>query len=192
MKDLKLECSCGKVTGVVRDVEPGCGNRLVCYCKDCQHFADYFKNSENILNKCGGTEILQIHPSSIKIDHGFEYISCLKLSDKGLFRWFTSCCQTPIGNTVGLHIPFVGLIHSIIAPNQELDHKIGPIIGSLYVEHATGKISGELKIGKSKVALLFRVMRKVFVWKVSGKGSPNPFFDKNANPIAQPDSIHSQ
>jgi hypothetical protein len=28
-----------------------------------------------------------------------DAMGCLRLSDKGVFRWYTDCCRTPIGNT---------------------------------------------------------------------------------------------
>ncbi|GMM83991.1 DUF6151 family protein [Pseudoalteromonas sp. MTN2-4] len=186
MENLKLKCKCGEVTGVVSNVKPGCGNRLVCYCEDCRNFAKQFNKTDDILNEFGGTEIFQIDPSRITINHGLENISCLKLSNKGLYRWYASCCQTPIGNTVGLNLPFVGLIHSFIASDQNIDFKIGPIIGSVYTEHATGNPSDELKAGKSKVSLLFTILRKLLIWKILGKGSPNPFFHKDGKPIVEP------
>ena len=37
--DLPLRCDCGAWRGVLRSVEPGRGNRCVCYCDDCQSFA---------------------------------------------------------------------------------------------------------------------------------------------------------
>jgi hypothetical protein len=190
VEDLKLKCNCGKVTGVVRNVEPSSGNRLVCYCQDCRNFAEYCNYSDDILNEFGGTDIFQIHPSNMTISHGLESVTCLRFSEKGLYRWFTSCCQTPVGNTAGLHLPFVGLIHSFIASDQNVDSKIGPVIGSVYTEQATGNPSDKLTMGKSKVGLLFRIIGKLFIWKVLGKGSPNPFFDKNGNPIVEPNLVH--
>ena len=191
MVDLELKCKCGQVSGVVGNVAPGCGNRLVCYCKDCRNFAKYCNNSDDILDEFGGTEIFQIHPSNMKIDHGIESISCIRFSNKGLYRWVTSCCRTPIGNTVGLHLPFVGLIHSFIAPDQDVDSKIGPIMGSVHTEYAIGTTSDALQMGRSKISLLFRVMRKLFIWKVLRKGRPNPFFDGNGNPIVEANLVRS-
>jgi hypothetical protein len=189
VEELKLKCNCGEVTGVISDVKPGCGNRLVCYCEDCRNFAKYINCDANILNDFGGTEIFQISPSLISIRRGLENVSCLRLSEKGLYRWFTSCCNTPIGNTAGLHLPFVGVIRSFIASDQDIDSKVGPIVGSLYTEHATGNLPDELKVGKSKIGILFRILRKLLIWKVLKKGIPNPFFDLHGNPIVEPKII---
>ena len=62
--NLKLACSCGKVTGLVHDAEPGKGNRIVCYCKDCQAFAKAVEREEDTVNQYGGTDIYQVAPSS--------------------------------------------------------------------------------------------------------------------------------
>ena len=41
--DLPLRCSCGAVTGTLRGVASRRGNRLVCYCDDCQSFAHFLR-----------------------------------------------------------------------------------------------------------------------------------------------------
>ncbi len=49
---------------------------------------------------------------------------------KGLMRWYASCCNTPIGNTMATSaMPFIGLIHACIdAPTGAL----GPIRGRAF------------------------------------------------------------
>lgn len=45
-----------------------------------------------------------------------ENLACLRLTDKGLLRWYSTCCQTPIGNTsANWKISFVGQSISIDA-----------------------------------------------------------------------------
>ena len=31
---------------------------------------------------------------------GKDRLACMSLSDKGMLRWYTTCCNTPIGNTM--------------------------------------------------------------------------------------------
>jgi hypothetical protein len=58
-----LRCRCGTVSGWVK--EPRSANRVVCYCKDCQAFA-YFLGQENqILDERGGSEVIQILPKNL-------------------------------------------------------------------------------------------------------------------------------
>ena len=41
---------------------------------------------------------------------GQHRIVGLRLTPKGLFRWYASCCNTPVGNTLTPAIPFVGIV----------------------------------------------------------------------------------
>lgn len=189
MTDLTLKCNCGKVAGVVHDVKPGCGNRLVCYCKDCQAFANHFGRDSGTLNEYGGTEIFQIAPALMDIQQGFEHVACLRLSEKGLYRWYASCCNTPIGNTVGLKLPFVGVIHSFISSEQDIDSKIGPVIGSVHEKYATDELPAELKSPKSQAGIMLSFIGKFLLWKIQGKATPNPFFDDQGNPVAEPSVV---
>jgi len=77
VEDLKLKCNCGKVTGILFNVKPRCGNRLVCYCKDCRNFAKYFDNADDILNEFGGTEIFQILLEE-SIFNTVSFIKCMR------------------------------------------------------------------------------------------------------------------
>ncbi len=187
--DLALKCRCGKVTSVVRDVTPNCGNRLVCYCRDCQAFANHLERGSDTLNAYGGTEVFQIPPSMVDIRQGFEYVSCLRLTDKGLYRWFASCCNTPIGNTVSSKLPFISLIHTFISPDQDLDSKIGPVIGSVNVKYALGELPQELKGSKSQFSIILRAIRLLLAWKLTGKSNPNPFFDKQGKTVVKPSIV---
>jgi hypothetical protein len=38
-------------------------------------------------------------PAHVKLGAGTDALRCLRLSDKGVLRWYTDCCRTPIGNT---------------------------------------------------------------------------------------------
>lgn len=44
--DLPLRCSCGALRGVLRGMSPARGNRVVCYCRDCQAFAHFLDRDE--------------------------------------------------------------------------------------------------------------------------------------------------
>jgi len=63
MQDLALQCECGQVRGVVEKVKPASGNRLTCYCSDCQAFAHHVRPKGGVLNAQGGTEIFQVSPA---------------------------------------------------------------------------------------------------------------------------------
>ena len=59
-----IRCRCGTLTGYVSD--PGRARRGVCYCRDCQAYAHFLRNTGGILDEKGGTDVvatLQKHVS---------------------------------------------------------------------------------------------------------------------------------
>jgi Family of unknown function (DUF6151) len=112
--DLPLRCRCGAVRGRATDLSPRTGNRVVCYCDDCQAFAVYL-GREDVLDERGATDIFQMTPAQLTLTSGAELLQCMRLSETGMYRWYTACCNTPVGNTMGApRLPFVGLIHCFV------------------------------------------------------------------------------
>ena len=185
MSNLKLQCECGTVKGHVADVTPEMGNRIVCYCGDCRTFATHLGKATQTLDEAGGTEMFQIPPAKFQITEGKEHIACLKLSPKGLNRWYTKCCNTPIANTVDPGIPFFVLIHTFMASEQNTDRLIGPIVGNVRPEGATKEIPNSPHKHTGKFSLALRAVLKLIWWKITGQGSPNILFE-NKHPFVKP------
>jgi sRNA-binding protein len=83
---------------------------VVCYCDDCQAFAHALGCADRVLDANGATEIFQISPARVEFSAGRERLACLRLRRAAL-RWYTSCCRTPVGNTLASRqVPFVGLV----------------------------------------------------------------------------------
>ena len=108
-KEVQVRCRCGEVVGVVTNASPQKVNRVICYCDDCQAFAHQLGRAD-LLNAQGGSDIVQVAPASLTFTKGQNRIAGVRLTPKGLFRWHTTCCNTPVGNTLGPAIPFVGLV----------------------------------------------------------------------------------
>jgi hypothetical protein len=172
--ELPLRCTCGRVRGVALDLSPASVNRVVCYCDDCQAFARFLERAD-VLDAAGGTDVVQLAPAQVRIDEGADALRCVRLSPKGLHRWYTDCCRTPVGNT-SPRFPFVGLIHSFIDPAAACDELVGPPIGVVHDRFATGAIP-PLPHRVSMPTLILRVVKNMGSWWISGKGSPSPFFD---------------
>src|SRR5262249_14193468 len=102
--DLPLRCECGHVRGVASEVSPSTGCRVVCYSKNCQAFARFLERAA-VLDAAGGTDIFQMPPGRMKITAGMHAVRCLRLSNRGIYRWYADCCRTPIGNTAGPRVP---------------------------------------------------------------------------------------
>jgi hypothetical protein len=122
-----LHCRCGTLKGYV--VHSAGVNRCVCYCRDCQAFAHFLGRPGEILDARGGTDVIQTRPANVIFTQGRDALACMRLTERGLLRWYAACCNTPIGNTLANHrVSFVGLVHSCLeGPGASLDDSFGPI-----------------------------------------------------------------
>ncbi|MFT2110812.1 DUF6151 family protein [Marinomonas sp. 2405UD68-3] len=187
MNDLILQCQCKAVKGKVHGIAPSSGNRLVCYCGSCQKFANYLHS--DVLNTHGGSDVFQIAPSFLSIEEGVEHIKSLKLTDKGVCRWYAGCCNTPIGNTVNSKVPMVGILQSFIAKNQNIDEIIGVPLGNVFVKQLGTPLPSDLRGQLSEKRVVFRMIRKILAWKIMGWGAPNLFYDALGKPIVKPHRV---
>jgi hypothetical protein len=177
-QNVELRCRCGNVRGRVTDASATTVNRVVCYCDDCQAFLHHLGRAD-LLDAHGGTNIVQVAPSSLTFHHGAEYIVGLRLSPKGLYRWYASCCKTPLGNTVGPAIPFVGIVAQAFDGGNDgrgADGYFGPPVGAIQGKYAVGTApEGSTKLN---LRLLARALRKILGWRLTGRTWPHPFFDR--------------
>src|SRR5262245_55678597 len=93
-RQVEVRCRCGQVGGVVTDPSPHTVNRMVCYCDDCQAYAHQIGRAD-LLNDRGGSDVIQIAPAALRFTKGQDRIEGLRLTPKGLYRWYAKCCNTP-------------------------------------------------------------------------------------------------
>jgi hypothetical protein len=176
------------VRGVARDVSPRGGLRFVCYCQDCQAFARFLQRTD-VLDAAGGSDIYQMPPGRFRLDAGADALRCVRLSDRGVLRWYTDCCRTPVGNTAGARFPVIGVIHSIMdhqADGRARADVLGPPLCRIYARSATGPLPPDappppsLRVFGWRASLMLR-------WSVRGLARPSPFFDaRTGAPRAEP------
>lgn len=185
-----IRCHCGNLKGTL-----SCNqelNRCVCYCADCQAFARFLKREPEILDEMGGTSILQTIPAHVKFTEGTEHLACIRLTPNGLLRWYTTCCNTPIGNTLPTpHLPFIGLIHTCLSSDPtSLDEAFGSSRMYIYTKSAIGepkpKSSGVL-------AGTLRVVGMMLKSRLNGSYKLTPFFHvETGTPIVVPKVLNEQ
>jgi hypothetical protein len=183
--DVKLKCQCGEVQGVAMNATPSSGNRVVCCCSDCQRFAEYLGQEDATLDEFGGTDIYQTSQSQVKISSGAEHLRCMRLSQKGLLRWYTGCCNTPIGNTLSAGVPFIGLIHSFMQLENNRSDVIGPVRAHVQIQHARGAPTYPHSSDKFPLGITLRIARKMLLWKIKGMHKPSEFFDASGKAISK-------
>lgn len=173
-RDVELQCRCGQVHGWLRGASPGTCNRVVCYCDDCQAFLHHLGRAD-LLDEHGGSDIVQVAPAAIAFDRGADQIAGVRLTAKGLHRWYARCCHTPLGNTLTPALPFVGIVVAGLvrqAPDEAFGAARGRILGKYAVgEPPPGSRSPNLR-------LLVRALGKMLGWKLRGRTWPHPFFDR--------------
>jgi len=164
--------------GAVTNASPQTVNRVVCYCDDCQAFAQQLGRAD-LLDAQGGSDIVQVAPASLTFVKGQDRIAGLRLTPKGLFRYHTTCCNTPVGNTLSPAIPFVGIVaQAFDRDGQHADQVFGAPAGAIFGKCAIG----EPPAGSTglNLPLMLRAIAKVLGWRLTGQNWPNPFFRSNS------------
>jgi hypothetical protein len=187
--DAKLRCRCGEVTGKVSDASPSTLNRVICYCSDCQAFAHYLGRAD-LLDTHGGSDIVQVAPASVTLDRGTMRIAALRLSEKGPYRFYTSCCKTPVGNMAGPAIPFIGIVAQAFEGDaRSRDELLGKPTGGIHGQDAVGTAPPGTR--KVRPRIMIRAIRLVLGWRLSGRAWPHPYFDRGANAPKYPVKVLS-
>lgn len=182
MKQHPLRCRCGTIQGVIKN--PQRGNRVVCYCKDCQAFARFLGREKETLDARGGSEVIQVIPADVTFNQGVDSLACVRLTEKGMIRWYAACCRTPIGNTLeNFKISFVGLLHDCLE-TAPLEESFGPVRSYVNPQGAYGTPPPRSEGVWSTVWWFIRTISKA---RVSGDYRHTPFFRMDTGKaIAQP------
>jgi hypothetical protein len=149
---------------------------MTCYCSDCQAFLHQLERAD-LLDAQGGSDIVQVAPAAITFLQGSGEIVGLRLTPKGLYRWYSRCCRTPLGNTLGPAIPFVGIHSAAFAyAAADIDGVFGPTQGAVWHQFAIGGIpKGMAKAGLRTIA---KITGLILGWRISGRTWPHPYFDR--------------
>ena len=169
-QDISLRCTCGQFRAVIHAPGPATDNHGICYCTDCQAFPRHLGQAARCLDAAGGTAIYQTQPSKVKITSGAEHLSVLRLAPKGLYRWHTSCCDTPICNTMGSpKLSFVGFLTC----NFD-DTTLPPIAFRYKKDQALQPVDAP---SGSLAAFAFKTAKNMLRARVTGRWKNTPFFE---------------
>src|SRR5436309_3476922 len=112
MTSIELRCACGEVRGTA-DFSFASQVHVHCHCGDCRAYADW-------LGRDDAREVVQTTPARVRITSGASHVRCVKRSEKGLLRFYATCCKTPLANsTRGARAPFVGLMCCTLATRDD-------------------------------------------------------------------------
>ncbi|WP_425038385.1 DUF6151 family protein [Primorskyibacter sp. S187A] len=175
---LKLSCPCGRTHWIVS--APRSGTRLTCYCADCQTAARHVE--ADVLDEGGGSDILQVAAHQLSVEGA--PLALMRLSPKGLFRWHTSCCNTPVANSLPFpHLSFAGVLLANAQSGQDTLPKTAAVVNTVYAKGRPGVPAKDRGMGRSVIAFF----RRSLAARMSGKWRETPFFTGPPwTPVAPP------
>ncbi|MEM7016305.1 MAG: DUF6151 family protein [Pseudomonadota bacterium] len=186
---LTIRCACGAVRGIAHHVTIKEVNRVVCYCRHCQAYANFLGRAEQVVDAQGGTEMLHLSPRHLDINNGLEHIACVHFTEKGALRWYAKCCNTPIANTLqNVRMPFMAVIHTCIDRTM-LDAPIEGMIGPVRARVNKRFPKQDRPREATASALLFMIMRysALFaLWGIRGDGKHSPFLNQESGMLITP------
>jgi hypothetical protein len=155
-------------------------------------YAHFLGNSAQVLDEHGGTDVVPTMPRNVRFTQGIESLACMRLTEKGLMRWYAKCCNTPIGNTSpNFKFAFVGLLHNCLENDgASLDQSFGPPRMRSYTRsarnHSTLKDQGIFGTLAKFAAMLLRE-------RFNGGYKLTPFFHVDSGaPIVVPYVLSKQ
>ena len=186
-RTVPLRCRCGALRGQAAGISPTAGKRAVCYCDDCQIYALHLGRPD-VLDDRGGTDACMLTPAQVTITQGADQVRCIRLSPKGLYRWYAGCCNTPLGNTMGPRLPVLILVHSWMdhaADGRSREQDVGPVKNRIMARFAKGGVPAGAH-EKMSPAMIPGVVAHLVRGFLAGSAQPSPFFDAAGLPRTQP------
>lgn len=179
---LHFSCDCQKVTGKISQYEASLKQHLTCYCSCCRGFMKHLGCQDKTVDPNGGINVIHLHPRQISFEAGSEYLRPLKLTDKPTYRWYTTCCQTPIATTPKTAVmPFVSLSTYVL---KNANDRLGPVTGHVHLDTALQDMS-QLKSQEVSMGYIMKKVVKFMIREIFTRPKTrNPFFDsKTKKPI---------
>jgi hypothetical protein len=125
----------------------------------------------------------------VTFTQGTEALACMRLTDKGMVRWYAGCCKTPIGNTLeNYKISFIGLLHNCLeTAERPLQNSFGAV---RTCANPQGAIGDPKPKAKGMAATIWWVVKTILKARVNGDYKRTPFF-RDGRPIASPRVLSS-
>ncbi len=211
---LTVSCECTKVLASVNLSEQRKPTRMKCYCIDCQTYAQHLNAAETQLDTNGGTDILQLSPATLSIQYGKELLGNLNLKPDGIYRWYSTCCNTPLFNTPSkVDMPYLGLITTNITKisqttrpakgkksqstkvdNENRDNALNDCLGPVKYGVCAGKqhpMSTDWPVAKGfGLRGILGTLRNMARWRLRGDHKKSVLIDaETAEPLVPPTLI---
>ncbi len=150
----------------------------------------HFLERGELMDDWGGSEVLQMTPARIELSQGADQLACVRLSPKGLMRWYARCCSTPIANTMAsAGMAFAGVLVALVdlpADAHTRDEALGPMTARVNGRARLSGVQGAPKLALFPLLTIARALRLMIGGKLRGEHQPSPFFDEGGAPRVTP------
>lgn len=145
-----------------------------------------------MLDAYGGSNIVQMDPAKFEITKGMEHVVCMRVTQDGPLRWYTNCCNTPLGNTFPRGgWPFIGFLPICLGIKGTSDKLVDLVGKSRGHVNRPGKTPFFDQLGN--LLMLIGLFCKIMFWRVRGGPSYKPFFDaETLRPLVRPIKISDE
>ncbi len=122
----------------------------------------------------------------MRLVRGRDRLACLHLTEKPTLRWYARCCDTPMFNTYrNGRIPYITTLIANCDADQR-ERLLGPPIGHLFIEEATGDVSHLKPLPMA--TLMRRFFKRMITDIIVGDRKRAELFDPHTlDPIASPE-----
>ena len=184
MTDLPIQCACGSVRGTLCEVSPDTVQHYVCHCDDCRAFIRHIDRAGDLLTEHGGTAVIHSTPARYTLTEGRDQLAAVRLSPKGLLRFYASCCNTPLGSVLEKPgIPLVSIAR--VALPADASAHIGASRG-VNARFAIGDRSTLDAAERLPLSVLPATLCRLMLQKLQGQAYPSTFHEADGRPILEP------
>lgn len=181
--DVHHSCRCRATQTVAKVPARIAGTHLRCYCADCQTAACLHDPQQDLLLPTGASDIWHTTPDHLTILEGTENLRIYRLSPRGGFRWYASCCGSLMFSTLkNMSIPFVSLPLRLDEQAEAAD-VLGPVQCHAFIESARPHPDSPRNSIGMRLAGTRMLTRAITAW-LSGRAAKSPLKQPDGAPIA--------
>ncbi|SMX37644.1 DUF6151 family protein [Octadecabacter ascidiaceicola] len=173
MADVPFSCDCGGVTGTLSDISPKAGSHAQCHCDDCRRAIVWLGHDDPGPD---GVCYFQTAPNRVTFAKGEDSLAVFTWKSEKLLRWYASCCNTPLFNTMST--PKIAFASLLVSRTQDTS-PFGPIKGHAFISKPNGK-TGHTGLGD----FIWGMLKRTTHARVTGKWRETPFFNADGMPAA--------
>ncbi|WP_050532043.1 DUF6151 family protein [Pseudaestuariivita atlantica] len=173
---LDFACACGTVRWSVDAAGARSGTHTICYCRDCRAWARSLGIGDQLVPG-GGLRLFITQPGHMEVTGDTSALVCTRLSPKGLERWSTACCNTPVAS----HVPGWAPMAGVTAASLPDPSVLGPV---RLIYGAKGALPGHDAPTRNRGVkrLMIRLLFSSLWGHVTGRSRRTPFYRDGARP----------